>query len=49
MIFCLRDIVAHAYFGVNDEIVWDVTKNKVPALREQMNELLRLEGYTPSK
>lgn len=28
----LRDIVAHAYFGVDDEIVWDVVRNKVPEL-----------------
>ncbi|HUF22480.1 MAG TPA: DUF86 domain-containing protein [Burkholderiales bacterium] len=28
----LRDIVAHAYFGVDDGIVWDVVRNKVPAL-----------------
>jgi uncharacterized protein with HEPN domain len=28
----LRDIVAHAYFGVDDSIVWDVVQNKVPEL-----------------
>lgn len=28
----LRDIVAHAYFGVDDDIVWDVVRNKVPEL-----------------
>jgi uncharacterized protein with HEPN domain len=28
----LRDILAHAYFGIDDEILWDVVKNKVPAL-----------------
>jgi uncharacterized protein with HEPN domain len=28
----LRDIVAHAYFGVDDNIVWDVVRNKVPEL-----------------
>ncbi len=27
-----RDIVAHEYFGVNDETVWDVVENEIPAL-----------------
>ena len=24
-----RDIVAHEYFGVTDEIVWDIVENKI--------------------
>ena len=28
----MRDIVAHHYFSVHDEIVWDVVQNKVPEL-----------------
>ena len=43
----LRDIVAHAYFGVNDEIVWDVVQNKIPDLEEQMKEILGSEGAQP--
>ena|SRR5258708_23201637 len=27
-----RDIVAHEYFGVNEETVWDIVKNEIPAL-----------------
>ncbi len=27
-----RDIVAHEYFGINDETVWDIVENEVPAL-----------------
>ncbi|RJP49859.1 MAG: DUF86 domain-containing protein [Anaerolineaceae bacterium] len=27
-----RDIVAHEYFGVNDETVWDIVVNEIPAL-----------------
>jgi len=26
----LRNIVAHAYFGMNDDIIWDLVQNKVP-------------------
>jgi uncharacterized protein with HEPN domain len=29
-----RDIVAHEYFGVNEETVWDIVKNEIPALLE---------------
>jgi uncharacterized protein with HEPN domain len=28
----LRNIVAHQYFGVKDEIIWDVIANKIPNL-----------------
>ena len=27
-----RDIVAHQYFGVNDETVWDIVEIEIPAL-----------------
>lgn len=32
----MRDRLIHAYFGVDDEIVWDVARNKVPILLEQI-------------
>lgn len=28
----LRDIIAHEYFGIDAEIVWNVVHNKVPEL-----------------
>ena len=27
-----RDVVAHEYFGVNDETVWDIIENEIPSL-----------------
>ncbi|VVB92397.1 Uncharacterised protein [uncultured archaeon] len=36
----LRDILTHEYFGINFEIVWDVTKNKLPDLKKETQELL---------
>ncbi len=27
-----RDIVAHEYFGINDETVWDIVEKEIPAL-----------------
>ena len=28
----MRDIVAHHYFSIHDEIVWDIVENKIPEL-----------------
>ena len=35
-----RDIVAHEYFGVNEETVWDIVKNEVPDLLEIVKTML---------
>ena len=32
----LRDILIHAYFGIDTEIVWDVVQNKIPELKHQI-------------
>ena len=36
----LRDIVIHEYFGVDEEIIWDIIQNKIPQLLEQVNHIL---------
>ena len=36
----LRDILIHAYFGVDLEVIWDIVKNKVPELKEMVREIL---------
>lgn len=36
----MRDILAHAYFQVDLDIVWDAAANKVPALVEPLRRLL---------
>jgi uncharacterized protein with HEPN domain len=28
----LRDMLAHVYFGIDDDILWDVVKNRIPKL-----------------
>ena len=40
----IRDRLIHDYFGVDYDIVWDVVTNKVPVLRRQIEEILRLES-----
>ena len=35
-----RDIVAHGYFGVNDETVWDIVENEIPVLLTTIKTML---------
>ena len=34
----MRDIVAHEYFGVSDEIVWNIVTEKIPELLEHLDK-----------
>lgn len=43
-IVALRNRVIHGYDTVDDEIVWDIVQNKVPALRSQLQDLLNEGG-----
>lgn len=36
----LRDILAHTYFQIENEIIWDVVQNKVSPLLTKVNQLL---------
>ncbi|MBU1006961.1 MAG: DUF86 domain-containing protein [Candidatus Omnitrophica bacterium] len=36
----LRDILAHEYFGIDLEILWDIVKNKLPELKIKISNLL---------
>ena len=36
-----RDIAAHQYFSISDQIVWDVVQNKIPELKIQVELMLR--------
>ena len=37
----LRDILIHEYFGVDAEIIWDVVENKLRALEEVVQKILK--------
>lgn len=44
----LRDVLAHAYFGIDEDIIWDVVQTEAPALLPQLVDLRgRLAGPTP--
>jgi uncharacterized protein with HEPN domain len=36
----LRDIIAHAYFQLEDEIIWDIVESKLESLLYQVERLL---------
>ena len=35
-----RDVLIHAYFGVNIDRVWEVIKKDIPKLKEEIKEIL---------
>jgi len=36
----MRDMLIHAYFGIDNDILWDVVQNKVPHLLETIRSFL---------
>jgi uncharacterized protein with HEPN domain len=34
----LRDIVIHDYFGVDEDIIWDVVSVRIPELKRQLEQ-----------
>lgn len=39
-IVAFRNFVAHEYFGIDLELVWDIVVNKIPPLEATVSELL---------
>ena len=40
----LRDVLAHAYFGLEDETIWQIVSSSVPALADQLNAVALADG-----
>jgi uncharacterized protein with HEPN domain len=36
----LRDIIAHAYFTIDDRIVWDIIQNKLADLHQNIEQIV---------
>ena len=43
----LRDILIHAYFGVDLDIIWDVVESKLSDLEKNVSTLLEEENRQP--
>jgi len=39
----LRDILIHEYFGLDEDILWDIVQNKIPLLLKHIERLLAIE------
>jgi uncharacterized protein with HEPN domain len=42
-IIAFRNILVHAYFGIDWDVVWRAAKNRCPVLREQVSGILAAE------
>jgi len=42
----MRDRLIHDYMGINYSIVWDVVRNKIPELSDQIADVIRDEQKT---
>jgi uncharacterized protein with HEPN domain len=39
----LRDVLIHDYMGVDQEVVWAITANEIPQLRDQIRKIIEVE------
>ena len=39
-----RDRIAHGYYEINLDVVWEIVSNDLPVLRNELNELLTRLG-----
>jgi len=37
----MRDFITHVYFGIDNDILWDVIQNKIPELKEVVKNFLK--------
>lgn len=40
-IYGLRNIIAHHYFGINVDLIWQIIQNELPIFRSQIKDLLK--------
>jgi len=36
----LRDILIHHYFGIDEDIIWDVLAKKIPEVKAELNKIV---------
>ena len=46
-VVAFRNILVHAYFGIDWDEVWQVSRNRCPSLREQVAQILAAESSRP--
>lgn len=38
--YAIRNILAHAYVKIDDEIIWDTVMNDIPKLKTRLEEII---------
>jgi uncharacterized protein with HEPN domain len=38
-----RDVIAHEYFGIDNDILWDIIQNKIRSLQQEVGGILDKE------
>jgi uncharacterized protein with HEPN domain len=46
-VVAFRNILVHAYFGIDWDEVWQVARSRCPSLREQIAKILAVESNQP--
>ena len=46
-VVAFRNILVHAYFGIDWDEVWQVARSRCPSLREQVAQILAAESSQP--
>lgn len=39
-IVATRNVLTHGYFGINDDILWDIIENNIPSLERELKAFL---------
>ncbi len=39
----LRNLIAHEYFGIDYEMIWEIEKNNLPQNRKDLQSILKIE------
>jgi len=40
-----RDKIIHFYFGVDEEIIWDIINKDIPVLKQKLEKIIEQEGW----
>ena len=42
-VYLFRNVLAHEYFGISNELLWDIIKNRLPSLLREVEAILERE------
>ncbi|KJU84770.1 protein containing DUF86 [Candidatus Magnetobacterium bavaricum] len=42
-VYLFRNVLAHEYFGIDNQLLWDIIQNRLPELRNEIQSILEKE------